>query len=112
MIRALSCSDRGLLACAIIFPKFELVMLVAGAGNVTRLNTLNASAWNANLIFSWIGKIRRKLTSWPYAPGLSTPYAPVRGVIPYVKGAGETKAFLSRNAVDSVPADRPSRSRR
>lgn len=38
---------RELLLWALILPKLEDVILVDGEANVTRLNTLNASAWMA-----------------------------------------------------------------
>lgn len=44
LIRAPSCSTRGLLLCELIFPKFDEVMFVDGAAKVTRLKALKASA--------------------------------------------------------------------
>jgi hypothetical protein len=70
MIRALSCTTRGELLVAVIFPKLEDVMLIFGPAKTTQLNGLNASAWNANFTPSRIGNSRRRLRLSVYVFGL------------------------------------------
>src|SRR6266566_8815646 len=105
MTLALNCSTRGELLVAVTLPKLDEVMLMFGPAKTTQFSGLKASAWNASRTPSRIWNSRRRLRLSVYRFGSCSPSTLVRGVFPYVNGAGDTNAFLSRNA-GAFAADR------